>query len=204
MKQLKWKATLSEPLLKASVNCDKMTGNVVIAFYAKNIEGFFPEWKVSCDSMKLRRNFNSFWGVVRDTLYEYQPYINISHSNSSSTPGFTGRLTGFLLSTNDTSTRDKKGKYYLHLTIQFRKGISLPKQIDDIYITIRGTQLPKGKYSYQYCDKFSARNLPCNFKQYLKVGGTWQSDKGVRRQNCRVFRLIKGNPHQYCSLLLGT
>ena len=206
MSQLIWKAILSGKLSTASINYDKTTGNTILAFYSKNQEPILPKWKVMCDGKTITRSFNSFWGIVRDTLYEYQPAISISSVDNIDSSSYIGVLTGFIMNNSDTFVREKhkQGKYYLHLSIKLNKGLRLPKRLNNVVIKIKGKQLPKEKYSYQYCDKFSAKNLPCSFNQYLKVGGTWVGDKGVRKENCRVFRLEKGNPHQYCSFLLGT
>ena len=130
------------------------------------------------------------------------PSIKIAYNQNYVTA--TGKLEGFLFSSDDIAVLDGPKKYYLHLNVRLDSGVCLPKKISNISLIIKSKQLPMDSYSYQYCDKFSARNLPCSFSQYLKVAGTVQGDKGVHPENCRVFRLEKGSPHQYCSFLLGT
>ena len=98
---------------------------------------------------------------------------------------------------------DGERKYFLHLNIKLDKGEALPDKMENITLSIKSKQLPMERYSYQYCNKFDARNLPCDFSQYLKVVGTFEGDQGVDKDNCRLFRLVKGNPHQYCSFLLS-
>ncbi len=206
MSMMKWKANLTSDLGQAIISKNKKR-NYIIAFYGKRLSSILPDWNIYCNEEIISRDFNSFWGLIRDTLYEYQPNIRIAYNTDYVTSScFTakGKIKGFLFSSEDIAYIDGPRKYYLHLNIELDRGEYLPDKIENINITIDSEQLPEERYSYQYCNKFDARNLPCDFIQYLRVVGTPQGDKGVNSNNCRLFRLEKGNPHQYCSFLLGT
>ena len=73
MSQIKWEARLSDNMSNARVNKDSDTGNYIIAFYHDRISNILPNWNIYSEDESIERDFNSFWGIIRDTLYEYNP-----------------------------------------------------------------------------------------------------------------------------------
>ena len=204
-KQIHWKANLTDNLKLASAS-KSGDGHVVLAFYQENLTSRLPDWNINATNQTIRKPFSHFWKLISDTLVEYQPVIRLGYYTD---PGagscfyLKARLVGFLYSSDQTAVKDEDGKYYLHLHLKLNGPQCLPTRLENISIQINSRQLPYEKYSYQFCNK-SANNLPCNFISYLKAVGTYRGNKGEGKDNCRLFILSEGNPHQYCSIVVGT
>ncbi len=182
MSQIKWQAKLTGKLFRASVSREANKQEAIIALYTDDDQAVLPNWNIYCNGEVIDKDFNSFWKLVKDTLMEYQPYIKLDFQDYLVTRGpyqVVGKLKGFLYSSNEGAAVDASGKYYLHLYLKLPIDESIPEEIDDITITIKGKQLPADKYSYGYCNQIASKDTPCDFLTYLKVVGLAGNDKGL-------------------------
>ena len=142
MKPIKWEANLTNKLENALVSLDQDNGNyqATLAFYIPgiNFPNHLPQWNIYCQDQIISREFTSFWGLIRDTLFEYKPCIKLTYGNSINCFTSVGKLTSFIASDDLTAVVDKSDHkiYYLHLTIILDSDEYLPKTINNIEINI--------------------------------------------------------------------
>ena len=159
-------------------------------------------WKLSGSGITTKKSTFEIVGLLKDTLLDKKPEISFYCNNSSNV--YKGILEGVFLADQYSFVKHEDKTFFLFFYIKFPVKHLSNGNLTNVRVEINSTSLPLDKYAYQYCDKFSARNLPCSFTQYLKSVGTEKNNKGVGKDTCRVFILKKGSPHQYCSFLLGT
>jgi hypothetical protein len=214
-KPIPWEAVQISAYEKAILDsnhndCDNC---ILLAFYHDSkidIDLSLPHWLIFSEGNKYQRDNLSMMNIVRDTLMEYEPKVCITYSSTPSQKTPTrvkGRLTRLLHSNELTTIKKGDRTYYMWMYISLDAKYDakkLPTDICNIGLKFKATSLPLEKYMYGHCLKFDARYLSCPFSQYLRVGGSQKSEKGVGKDVCRVFRLDKGSPHIYCSFLLGT
>lgn len=203
-----WKCKNKKVFDGAIISNSDKPNKMILAFYSLGIETQ-PNWNLNCESKKWTKTTNEFFHLLHDTLLDVKNKINITikyNDGENSNDTISGVLEGFFLSDTYSNIVDGNRNYnlffHLKLAKHYKSTKVFPKEILSVNCILTGFSLPLDSFSYQYCNKFSAKNIACSFIKYLENVGN--SKKGVGSDSCKVFQLEKGNPHQYCSLLLGT
>jgi hypothetical protein len=201
-----WKGKHKETYQGAVIDCDPNTRDSIIAIYGDDT--LSHGWFIRYGDERITKTDASFWGIVRDNLLEEPLTIRISteHGYQRHRNSWLGKLHGFYL-TGDQNSVVKNGRVYsLFLNVEWVSERP-PSHLSDIFLKIKGSVISEThpeKYSLGYCDKLSARVETCTPSTYLKLGGTVNNDGGISEKTCKLFQLVKGHPHQYCSIKLGT
>lgn len=201
-----WRASHKVPYHGAVIDCSPGDTSSILAIYGDETER--RDWRVKCDGHQFPKPEGDLWGIVKDNLLEIPLQVKVTTLDAYQRhpDQWTGTLTGFF-STGTDGVVVKNGRIYsLFLNIDWKSGLP-PRHLTNIVLEIKGNVLSvdnPDKYSLGYCDKFSAGVRRCDYLTYLRIGGGDTSKDGIGDKTCKLFQLIKGNPHQYCSIKLGT
>lgn len=204
-KSTRWTARLAATLHSVDTTPDPLRNTVVLRFSIPSSSTFrvedLPEWSIRYEGDSVTRLFGDVWGIAQDTLMESEPKIRLSYQCTDSARSTTkARLLDVVWGGEATVVKDGDKCHYLHLEVQLEEGESIPETLCDCHLILSGHPLPRDRFRYGYCDRFSKGDRGCTFRTYLETAWKYGNNKAVGREGevCRAFPLEKGSIQQYC------
>ena len=152
----------------------------------------FPKWSFTFQNKDYKKDNVQVLSVLKDTLQEYIPGINIICNNQI----IKGKITGIKgLESSDPLWVHRKTKHVMHLNIVVSDG--LPPELINFQILIKSRLLPQNKYIYGFCN-YGNSYIKCSDTQY--IANILNHNLFYPSRKCNSFNLEKGNPQQFCSL----
>ncbi len=201
-----WRGFNRFPYQGAFIDCEPGNSKSIVAVYGDETQSH--GWTIRSQGHRFPKPDSDLWGIVKDNLLA-KPLrfrVKIKDGIQRHPDRWEGTLVGFLATDTYTSVVKDGRVFSLFFHVDWT-GDRPPRHLRDITIDLKGivpaVDYPD-RFSLGYCDRFSAKVRKCDPLTYLKIGGSDQSKEGIGEQTCKLFQLIKGNPHQYCSIKLGT